>query len=441
VPDAIGPGPGADGAFAYRAGRLHAEGVDLARIADAVGTPTYVYSETAIADRYRAFAAAVSERPALVCYACKANSNRAVIASLARLGAGADIVSGGELRQALAAGVPAERIVFAGVGKTEAEMADALDAGILQFNVESEAELERLDAVARGRGRVAAVALRVNPDVAAGTHAKITTGTAENKFGIEMEHARLVAARMRAMAGVRLAGIAVHIGSQLTQVDPFRAAFERLAAFARSLAGEGHGLERLDFGGGLGVVYDRETPPALADYAAAALAAAEGFPGTLVFEPGRWMVAEAGVLLTRVLYIKKGSQKTFAILDSGMNDLIRPALYEAYHPVWTVAAPAAGTLFEPVDLVGPICESSDRLAAARPMPPLAAGDLLAVGSAGAYGAVMASSYNSRPPPAEVMVRGDAFDVVRPRPDYAAILDQDRLPRWLVATDATAARRD
>ncbi|MGE0725273.1 MAG: diaminopimelate decarboxylase, partial [Alphaproteobacteria bacterium] len=301
------------------------------------------------------------------------------------------------------------------------------------FNVESEPELERLAAVASGMGRTAAVALRVNPDVDAGTHAKITTGTAENTFGIEFTPARAVAARMRGMAGVRLVGIAVHIGSQLTSVAPFRAAFDRVAGFARTLMAEdGHPLERLDLGGGLGVTYEREPPVDLPAYAAAALAATRDFPGTVVFEPGRWMVAEAGVLLARVVYVKKGSQKTFAILDTGMNDLIRPAMYDAHHPIRPVSEPRPGAAETAVDVVGPICESSDVIAVGRPMPPLAADDLLAIGVAGAYGAVMASGYNGRLLAPEVMVRDDAFAVVRARPSYEDVIRADRLAPWQLA---------
>ncbi|BBK40206.1 diaminopimelate decarboxylase [Allostella vacuolata] len=419
-------------AFTYKDGVLHAEGVDLTRIADAAGTPCWVYSHGALESRYRAFDAAFAGIPHLVCYALKANSNQAVIRTFADLGAGADIVSEGELRRALAAGVPPERIVFAGVGKTAIEMAVALDAGILQFNVESEQELERLSAVATGLGRTASVALRVNPDVDAGTHAKITTGTAENKFGIEIDQARAVARRTAELPGLRLSGIAMHIGSQLTSVEPYRAAFGRLVGFARMLMSEdGHKLERLDFGGGLGVHYQHAPPVDLAAYAAAAREALAGFPGTVVLEPGRWMVADAGILLARVQYVKRGSLKTFVILDAAMNDLIRPALYDAWHPVRPVAEPKPGAVPETVDVVGPICESSDVIAVGRAMPPVAQGELVAIGVAGAYGAVMGSTYNSRPLAPEVMVKDGAFSVVRARPSYEELIASDRLAPWQI----------
>ncbi|ROP91370.1 diaminopimelate decarboxylase [Stella humosa] len=419
-------------AFAYQAGRLHAEGVPLSKIADAAGTPCWVYSHGALESRYRAFDAAFAGIPHLICYALKANSNQAVIKTFADLGAGADIVSEGELRRALAAGVPPERIVFAGVGKTAAEMAVALDAGILQFNVESDQELERLSQVASQMGRTAGVALRVNPDVDAGTHAKITTGTAENKFGIEIDQARAVAARTAALPGLKLSGIAMHIGSQLTSVEPYRQAFARLVDFARMLMNEdGHKLERLDLGGGLGVHYQHAPPVDLASYCAAAREALAGFPGTVVLEPGRWMVADAGILLARVQYVKRGSLKTFVILDAAMNDLIRPALYDAWHPVIPVVEPAAGHGLETVDVVGPICESSDVIATGRSMPPVAQGELVAIGVAGAYGAVMASTYNSRPLAPEVMVKGGAFSVVRSRPSYDEMIASDRLAPWQI----------
>ncbi|MCC7273646.1 MAG: diaminopimelate decarboxylase [Alphaproteobacteria bacterium] len=425
------PGRSAD-AFAYRAGTLHADGVPLARIADAVGTPCYVYVQRAMEARWRAFDAAFAGRRHLVCYAMKANGNLAVVRTFADLGSGADVVSEGEMRMALAAGVPAGRIVFAGVGKTAPEMAAALQAGIFQFNVESEPELEQLSAVAAGMGRTAAVALRVNPDVDAGTHAKITTGTAENKFGIEVGDARAVAAKAAALPGIALVGLAMHIGSQLTTIAPYRASFARLAGLARTLMTEdGHALERLDLGGGLGVTYDREPPIDLPAYAEAALQETAGFPGMLVLEPGRWMVAEAGVLLARIVYVKQGSLKTFVILDAGMNDLIRPALYEAYHPILPVAEPVPGAVERPVDVVGPICESADLFAAGRRLPPVAPGDLLAIGVAGAYGAVMASGYNGRLLAPEVLVRDGTFAVVRPRPNYEAMIGCDRLASWQI----------
>ncbi|BBK39346.1 diaminopimelate decarboxylase [Allostella sp. ATCC 35155] len=424
------PAPTLLDGFAYRDGTMHAEDVPLATIADEVGTPCWVYSHGVLDARFRAFDAAFAGIPHLVCYALKANSNQAVVRTFAELGAGADIVSEGELFRALAAGVPPERIVFAGVGKTAPEMAAALQAGILQFNVESEGELLRLSQVAAGMGRTAAVALRVNPDVDAGTHAKITTGTPDNKFGIEIGDARAVAAQAAALPGIRLAGLAMHIGSQLTSVEPYRAAFGRLADFARSLMNEdGHRLERLDLGGGLGVHYRHAPPVDLPSYAAAARAAVAGFPGTIVLEPGRWLVADAGILLARVQYVKRGSLKTFVILDAAMNDLVRPAMYDAWHPLRPVTEPAAGAEPVTVDVVGPICESSDVLATAREMPPVAPGELVAIGVAGAYGAAMSSFYNSRLPAPEVMVRGQGFSLVRSRPSYDEMIAHERLAPW------------
>ncbi|WP_374444700.1 diaminopimelate decarboxylase [Stella sp.] len=424
------PGPALRDGFAYRDGTMHAEDVPLPVIADEIGTPCWVYSQAVLEDRFRTFDAAFAGIPHLVCYALKANSNQAVIRTFAELGAGADIVSEGELRRALAAGVAPERIVFAGVGKTAPEMAAAVAAGILQFNVESEPELERLSAVASGMGRVAQVALRVNPDVDAGTHAKITTGTPETKFGIELDQARDVAARAAALPGIRLAGLAMHIGSQLTSVEPYRAAFGRLVGFARTLMSEdGHRLERLDLGGGLGVHYRHAPPVDLPAYAAAAREALAGFPGTVVLEPGRWLVADAGILLARVQYVKRGSLKTFVILDAAMNDLVRPAMYDAWHPVRPVAEPRPGAEPVTVDVVGPICESSDVIATARTMPPVEPGELVAIGVAGAYGAVMSSIYNSRLLAPEVMVRGGDFSVVRARPSYDEMIAHERLAPW------------
>lgn len=417
-------------AFAYRGGLLHAEEVPLARLAAEVGTPFYCYSSRALVARYRALAAALAGLPALICYSLKANSNQAVIATLAAEGSGADVVSEGELRRALAAGVPPERIVFAGVGKTAAEMAAGLDAGILQFNVESVAELEMLNQVALGRGRRAPVALRINPDVDAATHAKITTGTAENKFGIDLAQARTAFGIAAGMAAIEVVGAAVHIGSQLTDLAPFRGAFAKVAALAESLREAGHAIRRIDVGGGLGIAYADERPPALAEYAALLREWFGGLGVGLICEPGRLIAAEAGALVTRVLYVKEGARRRFVIVDAAMNDLLRPALYDAYHPILPVTEPRSDAPLRPYDVVGPVCESADRLAEGRPLPPLKAGDLLAIGFAGAYGAVMASSYNTRLPAPEVMVRGGEWAIVRPRPDYNVIIGQDRLPHWL-----------
>lgn len=416
--------------FPYSAGRMSAEGVALERIAAEIGTPFYCYSSAVLVERYRAYEKAFSRHKARICYALKANSNQAVIATFARLGAGADVVSGGELHRALAAGVPADRIVFAGVGKTPDEMAAGLEAGILQFNVESLPELEALDAVARSRGQRAPVSLRINPDVDARTHAKISTGKAENKFGIELGHARDVATRAASMHGIELCGLALHIGSQLTEVTPFRDAFARLGALADELIAAGLPIRRLDLGGGLGVSYTGDPAPDLADYAAAVDATVGPLGLELVFEPGRWLVAPAGVLVSRVLYVKEGVSRSFLVLDAAMNDLLRPALYDAYHPILPVAQPASDAASRRFDVVGPICESGDTFARDRPLPPLAAGDLVAICSAGAYGAVMSSNYNTRPQPPEVLVNGHDYAIVRARQTYDDILALERLPGWL-----------
>jgi diaminopimelate decarboxylase len=416
--------------FAYRHGALHAEDVPLADIAARFGTPTYVYSTATLRARYRAYAEAFAGLDPTICYALKANSNQAVIATFAREGAGADIVSLGELRRALAAGVPAGKIVFAGVGKAEDEMRAALAAGILQFNVESEPELRMLSAVATAMGRVAPVALRVNPDVDAQTHAKITTGKAENKFGIDMAQAPSVAALARGLPGIALEALSVHIGSQLTAIGPFREAFARLGALARALNATGPRLRRLDFGGGVGVVYRDETPPDLAGYAAAIREAIAGLDVGIVLEPGRHLVAEAGVLLSRVIRVKEGTAKRFAIVDAAMNDLIRPTLYEAWMPIRPVAEPHPGANQALMDVVGPVCETGDYLAKDRALPPLEAGDLIVVGAAGAYGAAMSSTYNSRPLAAEILVNGREIAVIRPRQDIDALIASDRLAPWL-----------
>ncbi|MDX1575196.1 MAG: diaminopimelate decarboxylase [Kiloniellales bacterium] len=422
--------------FVYKAGVLHAEDVSLARVAEAVGTPFYCYSSRAVACAYEAFAGAFADRPSLVCYALKANANLALVRTLARLGAGADVVSEGELRVALAAGVPAERIVFAGVGKTEAEMAAGLEAGILQFNVESLPELEALNRIATARGLRAPTALRINPDVDARTHEKITTGRAENKFGIDLGRAREIAASAAEMPGIALQGLAVHIGSQLTGLAPFRAAFERMAALYGELRAAGHDLTQMDFGGGLGIAYRDEAPPAVADYAAMVKQVVGDLDARLVFEPGRLLVGNAGVLVTRVIYVKEGAQRRFLILDSAMNDLIRPTLYEAWHDIVAVSE-ASGTETQAFDIVGPVCETGDTFARQRPLPPMAAGDLLAICCTGAYSACMASEYNMRRLAPEVMVRGQEFAVVRARGDYAAMLARDRLPGWLEAEDGAS----
>jgi len=416
--------------FAYRAGELHIEDVPLTRIAGAVGTPVYCYSSAAITGAYRRFASALAGDNVAIHYALKANSNQAVIRLLARLGAGADVVSEGELRRALAAGVPPEKIVFSGIGKTREELGFALAQGICQVNVESVPELELLSAVAQGAGRTAVIALRVNPDVDARTHAKISTGKKENKFGIDLAHAGDAYRRAATLPGLKPLGLAVHIGSQITELAPFEAAFQRLIDLALELRRGGLSVERLDLGGGLGVRYRAESPPPIEAYAALARRLTHNLGFQLSFEPGRALVADAGVLVSRVIFVKPGVTRRFLIQDAAMNDLIRPALYEAWHEIVPVREPDRGAPREPADVVGPICESGDMIALGRPLPPVGAGDLLAILSAGAYGAVMSSSYNTRLLAPEVLVQGQEFAVIRPRPSYEELLGQDRIPPWL-----------
>ena len=418
--------------FAYRDGRLHAESVPLDRIARAVGTPVYVYSTAALENAYDGFAGALREAglDPLICYALKANSNQAVIRTLAGRGAGADVVSEGELRRALAAGVPPEKTVFAGVGKTRAEMAVALDAGIYQFNVESLPELEALAQVAEGRGKRAPVAIRVNPDVDARTHSKITTGKSENKFGIDLDHVGRVVSRARELPAVEPLGLAVHIGSQLTELQPFRDAFSKLVGLYGEIRASGVPLSRLDLGGGLGVAYRGERAPSPQDYAQLVAEATAGLDAQLIFEPGRHLTAAAGVLLAQVIYVKHGLSRRFVVIDAAMNDIIRPSLYDAWHDVRTLREHAGDAPLSPADVVGPVCETGDTLAAQRQLPELAENDFLAIFSAGAYGAVMSSTYNSRLLVPEVMVSGDDWAVIRPRGDYEALIAADRLPGWL-----------
>lgn len=416
--------------FHYVDGALHAEGVALQRIAAQVGTPFYCYSTATLTRHFRVFSDALAGLDALVCFALKANSNVAVIRTLAQLGAGADVVSEGELRRALAAGVPAERIVFSGVGKTERELAFALEQGILQINVESEPELMALNRLASERGIKAPIALRVNPDVDAGTHAKITTGKKENKFGIEWTRAHQVYRLASELPGIAVQGVAVHIGSQLTDLTPFRDAFHRLRDLVAMLKADGIALRRVDLGGGLGVPYDDEMPPLPAAYGEVVRSTLGDLGLQLVFEPGRLLVGNAGLLVSRVVYVKEGATRTFVVVDAGMNDLMRPALYDAHHDVVPVAEPAAAAERQRVDVVGPVCESSDVFAAQRSLPPVKAGDLLAIRTAGAYGASMASGYNSRPLVPEVLVKGNDFALVRARPTYDEMLALESLPDWL-----------
>jgi len=404
--------------------------VSLAAIADAVGTPFYCYSSAQIERQYRRFVASLAGLDATIFYSVKANPNLAVIATLARLGAGADVVSEGEFRRALAAGIPGERILFSGIGKTASELRFALANGVRQINVESLPELQLVSDVASSLGTEAPVAIRVNPDIDAQTHAKITTGLNENKFGIDLAHVREAFAQTRALPNLANAGIAVHIGSQLTSLAPFEAAFRRVLTLVAELRRDGFAIERVDLGGGLGIRYRDEAPPPVEDYAAMVRRLAGNLGAHLAFEPGRALVGNAGALVSRVLYVKDGVTRRFVILDAAMNDLMRPALYDAWHEIVPLAAPAPGAALRPADLVGPVCETGDTFAAARPLPPLAAGALVAILSAGAYGASMSSGYNTRLPASEVLVQGSTFEVIRRRPSYDEVLAQDRMPSWL-----------
>ena len=418
--------------FAYRDGVLHAEDVSLVALAEAVGTPFYCYSTATIERHYRVFAGAFADVEALVCYSLKANSNQAVIAILAQLGAGADVVSEGELLRARHGGISASKIVFSGVGKTQRELALAVDHGILSVNVETEAETEQLSAIAVGKGRTVDISIRVNPDIDAKTHAKIATGKAENKFGIPISRARDVYARAAKLKGVRVAGVDMHIGSQIVELDPFADAFALLADFVGVLRADGHTVKHLDLGGGLGIPYreDNEPPPDPDAYAAIVKRATAGLGCKLIFEPGRLIVGNAGILLTRVLYVKRGEAKTFVIVDAAMNDLVRPTLYEAHHDIKPVREQAPGAPRIVADVVGPVCESGDFLALDRSLPEPKPGDLLAVMTAGAYGAVQAGTYNSRPLVPEVLVRASEWAVVRPRVTAEQLIALDRLPPWL-----------
>jgi diaminopimelate decarboxylase len=417
--------------FAYRNGVLHAEDVDLSVLAEAVGTPFYCYATATLERHYRVFAQAFADVDALICYAMKANSNQAVIATLARLGAGADVVSEGELLRARAAGVPPEKIMFSGVGKTERELALAVEQGILCVNVESEPELERLATIGAQKGRAADISIRVNPDIDPKTHAKISTGKAENKFGIPISRARDVYARAAKLKGVRVTGVDMHIGSQITELEPFSDAFALLADFVRALRADGHVIRHVDLGGGLGIPYreDNEPPPDPSAYAAVVKRATRDLDCQLIFEPGRLIVGNAGILVTRVLYVKRGEAKTFVIVDAGMNDLVRPTLYDAHHDLRPVQEAPIGAPRLIADLVGPVCESGDFIAQDRPMTEPKAGDLVAIMSAGAYGAVQASTYNTRALVPEVLVRKGEWALVRPRIDVQELIALDRMPAW------------
>ena len=418
--------------FAYRDGVLHAEAVSLDTLAREVGTPFYCYSTATLERHYGVFAGVFADVDALVCYAMKANSNQAVVATLARLGAGADVVSGGELKRARAAGVPADKIMFSGIGKTAEELAHAVEESILCINVESEPELELLSEIASSKGRSAAISVRVNPDIDPKTHHKIATGKAENKFGIPISRAREIYGRAAKLKGLKVPGVDMHIGSQITDLDPFGDAFALLADFVRDLRSDGHTITHVDLGGGLGIPYrdDNEPPPHPEQYADVVKRATRDLKCKLIFEPGRLLVGNAGILVTRVLFVKHGEVKNFVVVDAAMNDLVRPTLYDAHHEIWPVRQPATSARRIRADVVGPVCESGDFLALGRDLAEPKAADLLAVMSAGAYGAVQAGTYNTRALVPEVLVKGAEWAVVRPRLEVDQLIALDRMPAWL-----------
>ena len=418
--------------FLYKNGVLHAEDVAIPDIVASVGAPFYVYSTATLTRHFQLFDDALAGMDHLVCYAMKAASNQAILQTLAKLGAGMDVVSGGEYARARAAGVPGERIVFSGVGKTRDEMRLALTGGIRQFNVESEPEMAVLSAVATELGVNAPITIRVNPDVDAKTHAKIATGKSENKFGIPISRAREVYAQAAALPGIDVIGIDVHIGSQLTQLEPFELAYQKVAELTETLRADGHNIRRLDLGGGLGIPYTRsnEAPPLPTDYGAMVKRVLGHLNCEIEIEPGRLIAGNAGILVSQVIYVKEGEDRKFLILDAAMNDLIRPAMYDAHHDIEPVIEPQAGVERATYDVVGPVCESGDTFAKGREMAQMTAGDLVAFRSAGAYGAVMSSEYNTRPLIPEVMVNGSEFAVIRSRPSFDEIINRDTIPEWL-----------
>jgi diaminopimelate decarboxylase len=418
--------------FLYRDGLLHAEDVAIQDIAEQVGTPFYVYSTATLIRHFKLFDEALDGLDHLVCFAMKAASNQAILKTLGNLGAGMDVVSGGEYLRARAAGVPRERIVFSGVGKTRSEMHQALLGGVRQFNIESEPELHLLNEVALSLGRTAPITIRVNPDVDAKTHAKIATGKSENKFGIPISRARDVYAQAAQLKGLDIVGIDVHIGSQLTELEPFVAAYRKLAELTKTLRSDGHNIRRLDLGGGLGIPYTRsnEAPPLPTDYGAMVKRELGHLGCEIEIEPGRLIAGNAGLLVSSVIYVKSGEDREFLILDAAMNDLVRPAMYDAHHDIVPVIEPAAGTEQAVYDIVGPVCESGDTFAKGRHLVAQQQGDLVAFRSAGAYGAVMSSEYNTRPLIPEVLVNGDQFAVIRARPSYDDIINRETLPDWL-----------
>lgn len=419
--------------FLYRDGALHAEDVAIAEIAAKVGTPFYCYSSATLLRHFRLFDEALDPLPHLVCFAVKSNSNQAILTLLAQHGAGMDVVSGGEYARAKAAGVPGDRIVFSGVGKTREEMRMALEGGIRQFNVESEPELEVLSEVAASLGKAAPITIRVNPDVDAKTHAKIATGKSENKFGIPIARAREVYALAAKLPGIEVIGIDVHIGSQLTQLEPFEQAYRKVADLTRVLREDGHDIRRLDLGGGLGIPYARsnEAPPLPSEYGELIKRTVGDLGCEIEIEPGRLISGNAGIMVSKVIYVKSGEGRDFLILDAAMNDLVRPSMYDAHHDIVPVVEPVPGEDQQTFDIVGPVCESGDTFARQRAIPPVVPGDLVAFRSAGAYGAVMASEYNSRPLIPEVLVQGDDWSVIRERPTLDDMIGRDKVPDWVL----------
>jgi diaminopimelate decarboxylase len=418
--------------FDYKNGEMFAEDVALREIAERIGTPVYVYSTATFARHYTVFAKAFEGRQALIAFSVKANSNLAVLATLAALGAGADVVSEGELVRALTAGIPASKIVFSGVGKTQAEMRAALRAGIRVFNVESLPELELLSKTAISVGKRAPVAFRVNPDVTAGGHEKISTGKAENKFGIAWSSVEAAYARAAELKGIEIVGVDMHIGSQIDTLTPFEAAIKKVGGLIKTLRAQGHTIKSFDIGGGLGIPYgdNSKTPPPPSEYGAVVKSLTADMNVELIFEPGRMIAGNAGVLLSEVVYTKSGEDREFLIIDAAMNDLIRPALYEAYHEIEPVRAPGRAYDTQLYDVVGPICESGDTFTKRRELPKMKAGDLLVLHSAGAYGAAQSSQYNTRPLIPEVLVKGEQYSIIRERPDYAEMLRGEHIPEWV-----------
>ncbi len=417
--------------FLYKDGILHAEDVPLPEVAASVGTPFYVYSTATLTRHFDVFTEALSGMDHLICYAMKSNSNQAVIAHMASLGAGMDVVSGGEYLRAKAAGVPGEKIVFSGVGKTHDEMRMALEGGIRQFNVESEPEMERLSQVADSIGKIAPITIRVNPDVDAKTHEKISTGRKEDKFGIPISRAREVYAHAASLPGLKVIGIDVHIGSQLTDLEPYEIAYKKVAELTHQLRADGHEITRLDLGGGLGIPYERSNsaPPLPIEYGEVVRRTVGDLGCEIEIEPGRLISGNAGLLVASTIYVKHGEGRDFLILDAAMNDLIRPAMYGAWHDIVPVREPAPGAEQTPYDIVGPVCESGDTFAKQRNLPETKENDLIAFRSAGAYGAVMSSEYNSRPLIPEVLVKGDQFAVIRARPSFDDMINRDTIPQW------------